>query len=1071
MAYTEIQTIAGDLRVTTKDVGCFLTVNDQYNLVWTDSRVTATGGVWEYNLAEDDHYIILPQAKLNVGLCVAIMRGKAPYPRDEGHGTDDSKANPKLVILPYDNNSGSGKEPNYDYIMGGPNFYCSSGIEWNEASATFVKNNMEWDEFSSVIFKSVYCGDGRYSWIIINGVGLWNAEQLDQSGTIYSEAKKIGTQMSVTVQTSSVNSLSSGVNNADTEFVAIQSVSGSGLEVKPSASADSSNTATLIPQCAVKTSDDPSGVYVKPNSFVIGRFTDDFSGYRNALYTEFEKAAVNIFGPKDRWNTSSSSTVTVNQVDRAVNYLGYVFDDTEGKWWSGNGKKSFSKRLGLRQKGTITASGVPTVGMTQVVVNVKLADIKLQNQKDLLNLRAIYCLLHSFFEISAEYAMPYTNVFKVCGNVFSAEDESISDSDIIVLTSSGLGETNSDYGYGAITQIPITSKDISVGSVNLVFEFIYRPRSLSGKDLVQCSTVEEFMKLNNYSNQYCLINFIGVEQLKSSSISPEVEFENFALTKLNNVGVKDTTASPVAFKKAYLDYNSSGDVSSENYVGIALPKGSYTGIAYDSQKPFEKTFFDDRKRFFPEDDITKTVIEYDSGFAESGDETTTITARLVIDWANRIWQFNSIIKENGVDYVCSENSTFSEEPASLSYYQKNIKAFELRDAIHIQFNGLYRLPWVLLGTEENSFDGRFNITHYKTVVHQSGAVETLFNYRCGWERAESAWTNKAYVDGSEWDGLISDYSNLVEGSISPSKNCIKPSHAIQTQINPIEFSRAGSPDDSNQPVRALLPYLASDPRFRQDVRYFCTQWDAHQTNVIGSNRSSKLPLAANDFCELIVHPKSTGTMICNIEVPVDNALSATGYLILKQRYYADVTEGDKYGEYEFIKDSGTNPHPQSKSSLLINFNDYVIGDATVKYTVIIYDTVWSLRPSSTLIDESLMANAQNTAILRFRPDSNTQFKSGSNDFRTLFNSVMRGAYEIPTSSDSRYTAGIFQRMMDPDPTYDFIDRTDFSAVKFNKLMFETTSSSSSGTGIITSPKTANMGATFSFHAYVVKEII
>ena len=155
------------------------------------------------------------------------MRGKAPYPRDEGHGTDDSKANPKLVILPYDNNSGSGKEPNYDYIMGGPNFYCSSGIEWNEASATFVKNNMEWDEFSSVIFKSVYCGNGRYSWTIITA-SVWNAEQLDQSERLFGSQENRN-EMSVR-QRSSVNHFFRG-KTADSRIVAKSVCSGCGLEI------------------------------------------------------------------------------------------------------------------------------------------------------------------------------------------------------------------------------------------------------------------------------------------------------------------------------------------------------------------------------------------------------------------------------------------------------------------------------------------------------------------------------------------------------------------------------------------------------------------------------------------------------------------------------------------------------------------------------------------------------------------------------------------------------------------------------------------------------------------------
>lgn len=1091
MAYRDVKTITGDLRVTENDKGAFLTVDDNCNLKWVDSRVTASGGVWEYNFIDANSYIILPPAKLNVGLCIAIMRGKDSITRDHvsnnggsgSAGVVEDRANPKIIILPY--NNGTAEKPSYDYIMNGPNFYCSSGVSWNSVSETFDINNMEFDEFSSVIFKSVYCGDNTYSWVIINGVGLWNSERLDETGIIYAKAKATFPEHKVTLQTASVNSLSAGINTTDTEFTPIHSISESGaLKARQNLE---SNSVEIIPQNADQ---DVLGKYINPTTYVIGRFTDDFSGSRNLLYTEFKKAGVNIFGPVSYWNqTIDTNEVVVNQIGDAVSYLGYIYDDHERinlatqPWWVGLGKKSFSKRLGLRQKGTITKTAATTVGASQLVINIKLDKIVLRNQKSTDYIRSVYAMIQSFFEISNDYTMPYTNVFKVPGNVYSAE-EIISDSDIVTLSSAGLGESNTDFGTGSIMQIPITDKDIAVGSFNIVLEFLYRPNGIGTPESEQQTSIEKFAALNNKSNQYCIINFIGIEQLKSTSISPEINFDNIGITRVANVGEITQNAEESVFEvfSAYLDKDSTSVIEASRYIGVVLNTGSFSSIGFDINQA-GRSFFDSNGRYYPANNITKTVIEYSSG--KASETNITLSAKFVIDWVERKWQFNGVLNNNGNEHICSQNSHFSEAPETLYFYEKNLKTFKLTNAIHIQYNGLYRLPWIFNESDNSKYEtgeARINITHFKTVVHQTGLIETLINYRCGWERAEAEWTTKAITDGSEYDGLVSDYSTKEEGTDSPSKLCIKPSHAMQLEyLKQIRFSRSESIDDATQPKRALLPYLTNDNTTGAELRYFSTDWRRTQLNIksLANLRfySSGMPLVANEFCELLLSPQTTGTLIANIDIPVNSIPSSTGYLILRELLDSD-TGG--YGDYTLVKDSGAafvSTQTPGYNTLKIDFIDNVIELKKYRYTIVIYDAPW-VNTNVNIEGEnarSAIMGANNTAIVRYRPPAfigaqNEMYQTGINDFRGLFANVNTnsedGPIKLSKNSASRNIYSLFNKSRQEveDITNDGVDRTNLDYSKLLNNIFET-----SGNDKIDAPNKKCIGATFSFHVYVLKE--
>ena len=105
--------------------------------------------------------------------------------------------------------------------------------------------------------------------------------------------------------------------------------------------------------------------------------------------------------------------------------------------------------------------------------------------------------------------------------------------------------------------------------------------------------------------------------------------------------------------------------------------------------------------------------------------------------------------------------------------------------------------------------------------------------------------------------------------------------------NQLKFSRAGSIDNETEPKRSLLPYLTSDSSIGQEIRYFSTDWKQSQLKAKATSGQSlantSKQVVANDFCELNFKPKTSGTLITNIEIPVNTVQSSTGYLILKEK--------------------------------------------------------------------------------------------------------------------------------------------------------------------------------------------
>lgn len=143
----------------------------------------------------------------------------------------------------------------------------------------------------------------------------------------------------------------------------------------------------------------------------------------------------------------------------------------------------------------------------------------------------------------------------------------------------------------------------------------------------------------------------------------------------------------------------------------------------------------------------------------------------------------------------------------------------------------------------------------------------------------------------------------------------------------------------------------------------------------------------------------------------------------------------------------------------------------------IYDAPWanvSLNTSDNSSNSALMGPS-NTAIVRYRPinaigSTKELPKSGINDMRGLFAASndfdTYGPYVLSKNSESRNIYSLFNttRQDVEDATNDGVDRTNLNYNKLLDSLFE-----SSGNDAISGPNKKCLGATFTFHAYVLKE--
>lgn len=1059
-ANKEIKNWVNDLRITDDCKGAYLTIDDNLNVAWKQGTTeTRTGEVWQYNSITQDSYVILPQASVNIGLCVALMRNKT-----------ESGTNPKLVILPEKSNG------EYDTIQGSKNFYTSAGVSIDSNGK--ITESQDGDSFSSVIFKAVQMGNNQYGWVIINGVGSWNGETI--SDTIYEAVKAKYTQQAISVQTAGANTLSTsgGLGSTQAEFVEFTGLKnypksvkgGTEVELKPFNSNDSLQYMIIAPA---------------RNNYVNYYYTQNIT--TTASFNIFGKLGTG--GLKNKYY-SAPKVNTIN-LNSSINWLGYPFRRTSYTgnvaWCQGNKEKSYTYKL-IKNKLVMIFDSVDQInrlGSAQITVPVDLNNFKLSNNKSLTEVNKVYMDL----DFGAEQDDDDWKCYHIIAYKVPAtwNDASIVDSNnigkVIPLKFQGDGRTvHSDLYSSNLVGIPLTEEDKTNGKFNLVFEFIADDESGN-------RTESDFIKYFPYNNvYYAKFRFIGFEQLKQVSISPEVEFEQFGAHGMLSWGKEGKNR---VVEDAYLAATIKEESLSDSKIAISfIPNQSYTGFAYKANTSSEtyKTFFNQFGSYKPSTDITKTVIKVNMDFPEISEDSKpaqVFSYELVIDWVNRNWQINGFVKANANSFTCVQQGEFSDTAIdlTLSYYSgNNLQTYTLKECLLINGSGIVRLPhWIQgLGTPGKELNAIWNFTHYKTIVNPSGyPVEVLCHYKCGWERAENVWSTNYKADGSEFDGLL-EYPNdsSSNGLVSPSKACISPTHyRMKPDAYNVEFTTD----------RGLLPYYKEFNCYHNSTKRPCYFFNTHyvysnqaQPNI--SDYMSGQWLTADAFCTLTFTPQTSGLLKGYIRIP-QLALPGTGRLIIKETYNAAKTE-NPWSDYIMIKDDFNGDAREAQNAAPdTEFSDTVKAYEKIRYTVILYSTVNWLNGNRN--------DAYVSSVCRSAFPQN--WDHWITDFKTLYDKNYISSYSIGTGatgggSNSSTMRKVFGR--EPSTTgggfvnsiankdgmfiQDKDDAGYFDVNKFagsfykdgSKRASDTTDLSQSNSNADTT--SANMGSPFEFLVYVMK---
>lgn len=1052
-ANKETKNWINDLRITDDCKGAYLTIDDNLNVAWKQGTTeTRTGEVWQYNSITRDSYVILPQASVNIGLCVALMRNKT-----------DSGTNPKLVILPEKTNG------EYDTIQGSKNFYTSAGVSIDSTGK--ITESQDNDSFSSVIFKAVQMGNNQYGWVIINGVGSWNGESI--TDTIDEAVRAKYTQQAISVQTAGANTLSTsgGLGSTQSEFVEF-----TGLKNYPK---------------SVKGSTE---VELKPfngnDSLQYMIITAAMNDRTNYFYSgNVDIASFNVFGKqgsKFKNNYYSAETVNTNILDSSINWLGYTFRRTSYSgnvsWCQNNRKRSYTYQL-VKNKLIMIYNDVNDInrlGTAQITVPVDLNNFKLANNKSLTEVNKVYMDLDFGAEQDADdwkcYHIIAYKVPATWNDAYNVDSNNISK--VIPLKFQGDGRSRDlDFYSSNLVGIPLTEEDKANGKFNLVFEFII-------DDVSGNRTESEFAK--NFPNNnvyYSKFRFIGFEQLKQVSISPEVEFEQFGAHGMKAWG---TEGKDRIVENAYLaaTVNSKGLADAD--IAIDFISGqSYTGFAYkaNTASTTYKTFFNQFGSYKPSTNITKTVIKANMDFPEISEDSSPAQKfcyELIIDWINRNWQINGFVKAGANSFTCVQQGEFSDTAVDLiisSYLRDNLNSYTLKEALLINGSGIIRLPhWLQgLGSPGKESSGTWNFTHYKTIVNPSGyPIEVLCHYKCGWERAENIWTTDYIADGSEFDGLL-DHPNdsSSAGLVSPSKACISPTHyRMKPDVYNIEFTED----------KGLLPYYKEFNCYTNGTKrpcyYFNTQYVySNQAMPNISDYKSSQWLTADAFCTLTFTPKTTGLLKGYIRIP-QLARSGAGRLIIKEIYNE---ANQSWSDYIMIKDDfGGNARGLQILAPDTEFSDKVNAYERIRYSVILYSTVnWDNNN-----DDAFITSVSRAAYP-------TGWDHWISDFKTLYDKNYISGYSIGTgASGGGSNSSTMRKVFGREPsstgggfinsiagkerlfTSDNVDVDKFARSfyyqnkKNNVRAGITTDLSQSNSDADTTP--ANMGSPFEFLVYVMK---
>lgn len=991
-----IKNIVSDLRITDKNKHGYLSVDDNYNLFWTTAPSESAGEVWKYTEVTETCYIILPKASLNQNLCLAILRGKIPDKNNPANS--NNLKDPGVIILPNLVKNGNELE-NVDRIQGVDNiFYRSVGVNITNDTISY-ESAEDGDSFSSIIFKSV-CIDTS------------NADK--DEGWSWVVINGVGTWRADTLNFNLYDS----ITKEDSDFKQVVAPTQTSGVISLSSSIGSADV--TFKQCVEKTNPVTAvNLYKKNNGPAESTSSVDLfssNGKNLSYYFTAEEGTYYVFAEEDwskdlkinaltqkaynrQTSTNTKYTSLVKNLSQVYLPFGRIFGaSTTDQSWADN-----------------TTTGTQKFCITKNLGRYNVADENSNADQNVIGGQWRFHIDTS--DLKTNKGEVLTNIRNLLVNITSEQEDSRlsfivyktntdgyrASDEIIELYRSGILEDNITITNGQLISVPVLTNETEFDIVLEAFQ--------------QTSTI--YSSYNNavFSSFAQLIRFsftiFGAECLKQVSLSPEVSFENFGFTtssKISSYLSKSITGITVNTSGTYGELKETENTTGPKYIG----------------------FFNKDGYFKPNQDVSKTVFDY---------KTKTGKYNLVIDWANFKYTFNAI---DGGLYVYSG--------------ELNIEDISLKDLVlNASSLGLNKLPIKCSASDNVSM----NITHYRTVVdvQENGKfIETLCNYRCGWERAEEEWTTTLFKDGSEWDAL--------DGK---SKECIEPAHYQQTTAVGWEnyFTGTNTSIQYNATFdtskKALLPYQAWYNNYNPDTMpaYYWAIRPIGPTNcdaTLGNNSQLKAfsnvvndqnsSAAINQFCNLNVSPTISGTLFVDISLPFIGIYpNQLGTLVMKS---------EKQGDLSLVYDSGimnASNYANTRANGRIHFTDKVSAGADYKYYILFY-----------MIENGhTNSNEDNHGVIIAKRSYNMYWNSEISDFRTWFeqNSVLENN---SFKKNNITTANLFGTMNNAGS----VDGESFMT-KFRTAMFDVNVIDNNTPIANKGVKTGNTGATFSFHAYVLRE--
>lgn len=440
-------------------------------------------------------------------------------------------------------------------------------------------------------------------------------------------------------------------------------------------------------------------------------------------------------------NTYEDDYLTSYNSDPTLFVVGLGNSQSSANWKYINTYTSFDNTCIVKALGQTSIGATSFDTLQQCIFSLNLDSIVLADNTALTSIDKLYLYIEPYADTSKDVI----KMFKT--DTIKETSDGTNYGQIIPLGSNGNAVTSPDQtNIGSIVSVPISESDIANNKITFVIEIA------SSDGLTDAKA-------------YIKFKLIGVEQSKSISVSPDIDFANFSMVNCRAIGPyvnKNSVDGHVTYENQYIGalykentlvkYGASTvNINSTNFtstftgispIRVDAESGKYNVTDYNTifdknlgsltdvdiqnaDKYNANTLFDNNGNYIPDKSVTKTVIEYklNGKLTSQYDKTKGFVhldnARLEIDWNSKTFIFNGTLytydydsKNNDYlasDYLASLVGKFNDsntDAYDVVFYNKNTSSITLTQSLQITaLSGLTRLPYCYAyGTNSSDFN-------------------------------------------------------------------------------------------------------------------------------------------------------------------------------------------------------------------------------------------------------------------------------------------------------------------------------------------------------------------------------